>query len=69
MAVVFVPPGHRTEIVPEVRVPQGTTIRTSTVGRQGSLRGGGTQIELRKFPEELDPDWFGEPQSLDSLIG
>lgn len=64
----FALPGEYSR-VSRVEVPEGAQVRVSTVGRQADdLPGGGTQIELRRYPEELPGDWFNEPKDIDRYV-
>ena len=55
--------------VSEVRIPPGETIRVGTTKPQGSLPGGGTQIEVRRFDKTLVDEWFGlKPVKIDEYL-
>jgi len=56
------------EYATRVTIPEGEPVRVSTVGPQESLPGGGMQIEIRRFDDEIEGNWFEEPDELDNLI-
>ena len=59
--------GGAPEYATRVTVPEGESVRVSTVGSQGDLDGGGTQIEVRHFDSDLENGWFSDPVQLSDL--
>lgn len=57
------------DYITQVTLPEGETVRISTVGRQSDdLPGGGTQIEARRFPSEMEERWFDNTRDLEEVI-